>query len=324
MVAVGRWPLVVVVALAGARRCSPTTCSRCPSTPSPSWSARTEQAGPRRDGGVQLGHRGPPRAQRRAPRRRARSSAPRRRPASSSPRTSRSSSSSATGRSSATLPDLTGLTQAEAETRARPSCKLVAAAARAAERRERRRRLGDLVVGARRPVADDRRSGAARHADPARDLDRSGAAHRPDAGRAHRRPGDRRAAAGPARRRPSPSRCSATPSRRARVVSANPADGTTGIPRGTAVTITPSKGVDLVVMPDLTGQTLAQAQATLAAAGLQTGALARQHRGDLRLGHRAGPPAHRPASQFKRGSRRRHDVPAARSRASLRASEQLR
>ena len=85
------------------------------------------------------------------------------------------------------------------------------------------------------------------------------------------------------------------------VVSANPADGTTGIPRGTAVTITPSKGVDLVVMPDLTGQSLAQAQATLAAAGLQTGALLGSTEGIFVSATVQGADA--PAgSQFKRGS----------------------
>ena len=85
------------------------------------------------------------------------------------------------------------------------------------------------------------------------------------------------------------------------VVSANPADGTTGIPRGTAVTITPSKGVDLVVMPDLTGQTLAQAQATLAAAGLQTGAILGSTEGIFVSASVQGSAA--PAgSQFKRGS----------------------
>jgi len=85
------------------------------------------------------------------------------------------------------------------------------------------------------------------------------------------------------------------------VVSANPADGTTGIPRGTAVTLTPSKGVDLVVMPDLTGQTLAQAQATLAAAGLQTGTLLGSTEGIFVSAAVQGADA--PAgSQFKRGS----------------------
>ena len=85
------------------------------------------------------------------------------------------------------------------------------------------------------------------------------------------------------------------------VVSANPADGTTGIPRGTAVTITPSKGVDLVVMPDLTGQTLPQAQATLAAAGLQTGALPAARRASS-CRQRCRAPTAPAGSQFKRGS----------------------
>ena len=37
--------------------------------------------------------------------------------------------------------------------------------------------------------------------------------------------------------------------------------------------LTPSKGIDLVTMPDLTGQTLDQARATLANAGLTVGGL---------------------------------------------------
>jgi serine/threonine-protein kinase len=85
------------------------------------------------------------------------------------------------------------------------------------------------------------------------------------------------------------------------VVSANPPDGTTGIARGTVVALTPSKGVDLVTMPDLTGQNLPQAQATLAAAGLQTGALLGDTQGIFVSATVQGQAA--PAgSQFKRGS----------------------
>jgi serine/threonine-protein kinase len=85
------------------------------------------------------------------------------------------------------------------------------------------------------------------------------------------------------------------------VVSANPADGTTGIARGSAVTITPSKGVDLVAMPDLTGQTLAEAQATLATAGLQTGALTGSTEGIFVSASVQGADAP-VGAQFKRGS----------------------
>jgi beta-lactam-binding protein with PASTA domain len=85
------------------------------------------------------------------------------------------------------------------------------------------------------------------------------------------------------------------------VVSANPPDGTTGIARGTVVALTPSKGVDLVTMPDLTGQTLPQAQASLAAAGLQTGALLGDTQGIFVSATVQGQAA--PAgAQFKRGS----------------------
>ncbi len=57
------------------------------------------------------------------------------------------------------------------------------------------------------------------------------------------------------------------------VVSANPPDGTGGIARGTAVTITPSKGVDLVPAPTLIGLTLQQARDALTASGLQLGSV---------------------------------------------------
>jgi eukaryotic-like serine/threonine-protein kinase len=85
------------------------------------------------------------------------------------------------------------------------------------------------------------------------------------------------------------------------VVSANPPDGTAGVARGSVVTLTPSKGVDLVTMPDLTGATLPQAQAALAAAGLQTGSLLGDTQGIFVSASVQGQPA--PAgSQFKRGS----------------------
>ena len=56
------------------------------------------------------------------------------------------------------------------------------------------------------------------------------------------------------------------------VVSVDP-PAASSIERGATVTIVPSKGVDLVVMPDLTGMLLPQAQATLNAAGLNVGSL---------------------------------------------------
>lgn len=62
------------------------------------------------------------------------------------------------------------------------------------------------------------------------------------------------------------------------VVAVDPVPGTE-VERGSTVTLTPSIGADLVTMPDLTGQTLPQIQATLAAAGLNIGQL---------LGSRAG------------------------------------
>ena len=56
------------------------------------------------------------------------------------------------------------------------------------------------------------------------------------------------------------------------IVAANPPAGSI-LERDATVTVTPSKGPDLVVLPDLTGQTLAQARVTLAEAGLQIGGL---------------------------------------------------
>ena len=95
------------------------------------------------------------------------------------------------------------------------------------------------------------------------------------------------------------------------VVSASPPDGTTDVARGTNVTLTPSKGVDLVTMPDLTGQALPQAQASLAAAGLQTGALLGDTQGIFVSATVVGQNA--PAGvAVQAGIGRRHDVPAAR------------
>ena len=67
------------------------------------------------------------------------------------------------------------------------------------------------------------------------------------------------------------------------------------------MTLVPSKGVDLVVMPDLTGQTLDQAGATLAAAGLNVGALLGSTQGLFVAATVAGDPAD-PGEQFRRGT----------------------
>ena len=56
------------------------------------------------------------------------------------------------------------------------------------------------------------------------------------------------------------------------VIAVDPAPGTS-VERDSTVTLRVSKGPDLVALPDVTGQTLAQAQATLQAAGLQVGGL---------------------------------------------------
>ena len=90
------------------------------------------------------------------------------------------------------------------------------------------------------------------------------------------------------------------------VVSIDPVAGTQ-VARGATVTMVPSKGVDLVTMPNLTGLTLPQAQEALTAAGLQVGTLLGNSLGTVRLGlrrrrprrsRRAVPPRHR----------RRHDL----------------
>ena len=127
-----------------------------------------------------------------------------------------------------TLPDLTGLTQAAAETPARRApvdrCR-----AGPAERRERRRRLGDLVVGAVGPDADAGGQVAAR-------APRSSSSC-PPARRPARSP---RSSGSPSTRRPprwrpsssaspSPSPCSATTSRPAAWCRPTPPDGTGGI-----------------------------------------------------------------------------------------------
>ena len=73
------------------------------------------------------------------------------------------------------------------------------------------------------------------------------------------------------------------------------------IERGATVTIVPSKGVDLVVMPDLTGMLLPQAQATLNAAGLNVGSLLGVTTGTFVSGSVAGEDA-APGNQYRRGT----------------------
>ena len=84
------------------------------------------------------------------------------------------------------------------------------------------------------------------------------------------------------------------------VVTVTPPAGTT-VERGATIQLTPSKGVDLVVMPDLTGQTLPQAQATLGAAGLNIGSLLGSTQGLFVSATVAGEPAN-PGNQYKRGT----------------------
>ena len=84
------------------------------------------------------------------------------------------------------------------------------------------------------------------------------------------------------------------------VVSADPVAGTQ-VARGATVTMIPSKGVDLVTMPNLSGLTLPQAQEALAGAGLQTGALLGNSLGFFVSASVAGDSAD-PGEQFRRGT----------------------
>ena len=84
------------------------------------------------------------------------------------------------------------------------------------------------------------------------------------------------------------------------VVSVDP-PATSSVERGSTVTIVPSKGVDLVVMPDLTGMLLPQAQATLNAAGLNVGSLLGVTTGAFVSGSVAGEDA-APGNQYRRGT----------------------
>jgi len=85
------------------------------------------------------------------------------------------------------------------------------------------------------------------------------------------------------------------------VVSANPPDGTTDVARGTAVTITPSKGVDLVTAPALAGFNLQQIRDTLRAAGLQLGSVLGNTQGLISEAQVAGE-TYVVGGQYKRGT----------------------
>ncbi len=84
------------------------------------------------------------------------------------------------------------------------------------------------------------------------------------------------------------------------VVSIDPVAGTQ-VARGATVTMVPSKGVDLVTMPNLAGLTLPQAQEALNAAGLQVGTLLGNSLGLFVSATVAGDPAD-PGEQFRRGT----------------------
>nr|MBA3605863.1 PASTA domain-containing protein [Acidimicrobiia bacterium] len=66
------------------------------------------------------------------------------------------------------------------------------------------------------------------------------------------------------------------------VISATPAAGEV-LERGATVVLAPSKGPDLVAVPDLSGLTLPQAREALAAAGLQVGAVVGNSLGTFEL-----------------------------------------
>ena len=85
--------------------------------------------------------------------------------------------------------------------------------------------------------------------------------------------GDGRAAGDPARGHAWPNRSSATTSRRAASCRRTRRTGRAASRAARAVTITPSKGVDLVTAPTLVGLNLQQARDTLLAAGLQLGSV---------------------------------------------------
>jgi serine/threonine-protein kinase len=84
------------------------------------------------------------------------------------------------------------------------------------------------------------------------------------------------------------------------VVSVAP-DAGAQVERGSTVVLTPSKGVDLVTMPDLTGQFLDQARTTLANAGLTVGSLLGSSTGVFVQATVGGDPAD-VGEQFKRGT----------------------
>ncbi|MET0459264.1 MAG: PASTA domain-containing protein, partial [Ilumatobacteraceae bacterium] len=84
------------------------------------------------------------------------------------------------------------------------------------------------------------------------------------------------------------------------VVSATPDVGAQ-VPRDSTVALVPSKGVDLVVLPDLTGQTLDQVRASLGSAGLTVGSLLGTTAGTFQSASVLGEPA-ASGAQFKRGT----------------------
>jgi beta-lactam-binding protein with PASTA domain len=84
-------------------------------------------------------------------------------------------------------------------------------------------------------------------------------------------------------------------------VSADPPDGTGGITRGTPVTITPSKGVDLVTAPPLAGYNLQQIRDALTASGLQVGSVLGNTQGLIAQATVAGE-TYAVGGQYKRGT----------------------
>ena len=225
----------------------------------------------------------------------ARSSAPRRRPASELGEGEPFLVVVSEGPELRTLPDLAGLPLAEAETDAgRAAARRPAGDG--AVRRGRAGRLRDLVVGA---VGQPRSAPAARCCRTPR---------WPSSCRPARRRGPSRRSSGCPSPTPPPS-CAAIqlgatvgePVFSDTVPAGNVVVGDARPPaprcaRGSTVTLVPSKGVDLVVMPDLTGQTLDQARATLAAAGLNVGSLLGTTQGIFHVGDRGSASRPTPAT----------------------------
>jgi serine/threonine-protein kinase len=85
------------------------------------------------------------------------------------------------------------------------------------------------------------------------------------------------------------------------VVSADPPDGTGGIARGTPVTITPSKGIDLVTAPEIAGFNLQQVRDALTAAGMQVGSVLGNTQG-LIASATVGGETYAVGGQYRRGA----------------------